>query len=447
MEVVSDRYIPPFSWVSSDRDIRFELIYKAFNEIFNNPEKYPFPDDNFELYVDGFYKKGENVHTRILSKNCNQFVVTSSDFTVELPEADQSIFSILNSLDFSSCLIKYRDNDILLSALINWKRICSEKQVYLKNLGNPQKIYNVSKLYKNIADDPNLHHLSYPVESLVYSFLIIGNNDYSGRIYGMSCDVAYRALHNLEIDLVYNVDASNHSSPHAYIDHWPFLVASGCDFSLSNIAFKEFIKLLYIEKNLSLFKNVLQLPLPENIQKWKKSDLISVYKFLGVSVTNKQGKQLTIPNLKQNLINHLGKSGGDKEKLASYKTEGKKLNELDYSFVKHIVWLNKDPKFWPPSENQIDNMFGRLVLTIMLFSIPSSFPPKSDLCKFGYLQTDVLKFNLLPTVGKEKSVRLLLASVLRKSKQSQSTKRKNSTERSKTTSKKQKRALTVNLID
>ena len=30
IEIVSESYVPPFSWVSSNRDIRFQLIFKAF---------------------------------------------------------------------------------------------------------------------------------------------------------------------------------------------------------------------------------------------------------------------------------------------------------------------------------------------------------------------------------------------------------------------------------
>ena len=53
IEIVSESYIPPFSFVSSNREIRFELIFKAFDEIFQHPSKYFEPYENdFELYVD-----------------------------------------------------------------------------------------------------------------------------------------------------------------------------------------------------------------------------------------------------------------------------------------------------------------------------------------------------------------------------------------------------------
>ena len=47
VEIVSDSYIPPFSWISSNRAIRFELICKAFEEIFKHPDKYPIPNIDF----------------------------------------------------------------------------------------------------------------------------------------------------------------------------------------------------------------------------------------------------------------------------------------------------------------------------------------------------------------------------------------------------------------
>ena len=54
LEIVSDYYIPPYSWMSTDRNIRYQLIFRAFEEIFQNPHKYSFPNQEFKLYVDGF---------------------------------------------------------------------------------------------------------------------------------------------------------------------------------------------------------------------------------------------------------------------------------------------------------------------------------------------------------------------------------------------------------
>ena len=84
--------------------------------------------------------------------------------------------------------------------------------------------------------------------------------------------------------------------------------------------------------------------------------------------------------------------------------------------------MNKVPKYWPPSDFQIRNMFGRAVLSIMLFSIPTSFPEKSALYSFGYIVRDRLTFNLKPTLNKEKSVHLLLSSVFKRPKRVKSVK-------------------------
>ena len=118
VNIVSKTYIPPFSWYSSNRDVRFELIYRTFEELFNSPDKYPFPEIDFELHVDGVHNNGKDLHSRILHRVSSLYAVSESSFTVTLPEADQTIFYFIKSLQFKSCLIKFRDNDIFLSALM-----------------------------------------------------------------------------------------------------------------------------------------------------------------------------------------------------------------------------------------------------------------------------------------------------------------------------------------
>ena len=127
--------------ISSNREIRFELIFKAFDEIFKHPDKYDLPKTDFELSVDGFYDSGKDLHTVILSQNDGSFIVTSSEFTVMLPEADQTIFFILKQLTYNNCLIKYKDNDILLSALLNFKGMTSgNSRMYLQNLSSKRVV-------------------------------------------------------------------------------------------------------------------------------------------------------------------------------------------------------------------------------------------------------------------------------------------------------------------
>ena len=84
-----------------------------------------------------------------------------------------------------------------------------------------------------------------------------------------------------------------------------------------------------------------------------------------------------------------------------------------------------------------------------MFSIPSKFPAKNDLLKFGYtLNNDELKFNLAPSLEKERNVNLMLSNIHKTSKGSNSSasKRKSSADRSRPkASKKQK--LPEQLID
>ena len=92
-------------------------------------------------------------------------------------------------------------------------------------------------------------------------------------------------------------------------------------------------------------------------------------------------------------------------------------------------------------------MFGRAVLAIMLFSIPKSFPGKSDLIKFGYqIVDDQLKFNLIPTEKKEKNVKLLLSSIFKKPKKDKVFKRKRLGDKIKPL-KSSRRRKPVNLIE
>jgi len=191
---------------------------------------------------------------------------------------------------------------------------------------------------------------------------------------------------------------------------------------LATDAFKEFVKLIYIEKNITLFKNIVQLPLPKNIQCWIKTDLVGVYDFLELSKVDEKGKSLTVKAMKSRLVNHLATNQFDKIRIDSYRSQGKKAKEVSYESVLHTIWLNKVPKYWPPSDFQIRNMFGRAVLSIMLFSIPTSFPEKSALNSFGYIVRDGLTFNLKPTSNKEKSVHLLLSSVFKRPKRVKSVK-------------------------
>ena len=179
-------------------------------------------------------------------------------------------------------------------------------------------------------------------------------------------------------------------------------------------SFKEFIKLIYIEKKLNLFKGVLQSPLPKNIQTWKKSELTAAFDLIEISKTEEGGKLMTVPKMKAKLLNHLELNLLDKQRLETYTSQGKKPSELDYSYIRKIIWLNKNPKDWCPSEYQIHNMFGRCVLTILLFSTPACFPSEEDLSNFGYIVENEIALNLAPSQAKEKNVAILLSSICKK---------------------------------
>ena len=119
--------------------------------------------------------------------------------------------------------------------------------------------------------------------------------------------------------------------------------------------------------------------------------------------------------MKKTIKKYLDEASTDRsELLDAYRSDGKKEGELDLSHVSKVIWLNKSPKFWVPSEFQINNMFGRSVLAIILFSIPKHFPQRTELSKFGYLLDNGLKHNLCPSIKKERNINLL-SSVLKKS--------------------------------
>ena len=82
---------------------------------------------------------------------------------------------------------------------------------------------------------------------------------------------------------------------------------------------------------------------------------------------------------------------------------------------------------------------------LILFSIPESFPSKTELVHFGYLTDNRFKLNLVPSAHKEKNASILLSSVLRKT-GSNTVKPKKSNDKD-TTSKRQKRSLSKNLIE
>ena len=115
---------------------------------------------------------------------------------------------------------------------------------------------------------------------------------------------------------------------------------------MSKVSFKEFIKLLYVEKNLIYFRDVLQSPFPKNVQTWKMNELTIAFDLLNISKLTEDGKQMTVPMMKSKLLTNLNINQDNKEKLNDYLSQGKKTSELDYPFVQKTIWLNKNPKDW-----------------------------------------------------------------------------------------------------
>ena len=89
-------------------------------------------------------------------------------------------------------------------------------------------------------------------------------------------------------NLACRIDQNDSDELNFSIDHLFTLFASKCIFSISKQAFDEFIKLLYIQKNLVHFKDKLCLPLPKNIQLWKKDELIAAFDLLNECFINEK---------------------------------------------------------------------------------------------------------------------------------------------------------------
>ena len=58
---------------------------------------------------------------------------------------------------------------------------------------------------------------------------------------------------------------------------------------------------------------------------------------------------MTVPMMKDKLNKHLNINVVDKNRLDTFKTEGKHSSELEYSFVQKTIWMNKNPRDWCPS--------------------------------------------------------------------------------------------------
>ena len=155
----------------------------------------------------------------------------------------------------------------------------------------------------------------------------------------------------------------------------------------------------------------------KNIVKWKKNDLISAYQLLNLDWKDSNGKDLLVKALRSSLVAHLVANPADRNKLDKNLSEGVSPADIDFKIVQKTLWLNKNPRDWCPNMMQMKNLYGRSVLTGLLFSCPESFPPKNELVKFGFkVESDVVCPNLSSSLTKEKNLRTVLMSVLKKKK-------------------------------
>ena len=82
-------------------------------------------------------------------------------------------------------------------------------RMYFKNLSSKRVVCDVFQISTNIANDSNLSHFIHPVPTLILAFLCVGNNDYSGKIWGMSCETVYKALKKMVTDLACSIEKNN----------------------------------------------------------------------------------------------------------------------------------------------------------------------------------------------------------------------------------------------
>ena len=241
----------------------------------------------------------------------------------------------------------------------------------------------------------------------------------------MNPELAFRSLVKMKDDLACLVNNESLEASNFAADHLFTLLSSKVKFSLAKSAFKQFIQLIYIEKNTQIFKGIVQTTLPKNVKKWGKADLILAFNTLNISTKGEDGKELLVPALKDKFSSHLDVNKSDKRQIDSLTSEGLSPLDLDYSCVQKMIWLNKNPRDWCPTIEQLDNLYGRCVLTGLLFSCPGYFPPRYDLNKFGYRLADGDLFhNLTPSLTKEKNPKTILTNVLKRLKNIKANSRK-----------------------
>ena len=401
IKLITSTYIPPHKQITDDRELRFQLIFKVMEELMTSPLEY-FPQGDFQLIIDGVLSNGDDPHCMIVSCKNGNIERTKSAFTINQPEADQSIFSILRELPVTNALVRFMDTDILLTAVLAYDQLCrNDQRIDLQYLNQPNEVLDITLLRTKIAEDDALAHLNIPVQSSILGLLAMGKNDYTGKLYGISsCDLAYRALSEIESDLACPVNETSLNLQLLHQNHFDALVESGIKFTISRPMFSQFIKIIYILKNTIIFEADVSMALPKSVQKWKKPLLIKMIEKLSLKVDRPPGKKtITVDIMKMAIQKHFRENPAIRNDILDKgKTDGIPLCNFDYGRTAAMVWQNKiNSRDWCPTEHQLLNLYGRIVLASIVFSVAKKLPDLQSLLHFVYLpnlENESVSFNL-----------------------------------------------------
>ena len=107
----------------------------------------------------------------------------------------------------------------------------------------------------------------------------------------------------------------------------------------------------------------------------------------------------TVAMMKSTIKDHLHKNPALKKNIIDKcRTPGIPLSQFGYENVVVKIWEHKDnPRDWAPTETQMLNLYGRVVLCGIVFSVAPILPTIESLTNFGYkieTQTQTLAMNL-----------------------------------------------------
>ena len=293
-------------------------------------------------------------------------------------------------MPFHNALVRFQDSDIFFIALLTYEKICgNNRHLSLQYLNETTEIFDLNLLRVTIKTDTELAHFAFPIQSLLFSILFLGYNNYTGRLSCLSnCDSAFGILKLLTTDLACPIDENSLSQGCFPSDHYSFLEKSGVNFTVNFQSFVEFIKIFFIMKNEVLFAEEVNLPVPKNIQKWRKPLLESMMSKFHLKVDELEGKKgPTVKQMKIVLQSHFNKNPSIwKTVLEGHKTDDQTMFDIPYKKVADKIWVAKEQqKDWCPTEYQLSNFYGRIVYATMIFCVAKYIPNFDSLKYFGYL--------------------------------------------------------------